>query len=339
MMKIDELRTILKKHKREDVEFFVAELYKLVPKSKKEDYQVDELLVQGKPKTSVQKPKKKVVARSIVEISKEVDLFISNARNDNYICANREVAKKDRPKWRFVVKRLYKEILETAEAGNEVNACCNQLIKLYELLTYACNYIVFNSYDVFESIGISQTDFFTSITVLQRRFMSGKDFVKKSIRLALNNALNRYTLYSELMGIIILQCPTFEMKTALYDSLLSFYSEFEKAPDNSKSNSNGWRNSKYSYEKQNTLNNISESILRLSLELNEPEKGISFVKTHYFANSPEITLYVMVRVLFGYKKSKEIVRLIDESMALKPRESLINLRNYIVENEKLPNYL
>lgn len=41
-MKIGELREIVKNHKKEQLEFLVAEMYKLISKEKKDDYNIDD---------------------------------------------------------------------------------------------------------------------------------------------------------------------------------------------------------------------------------------------------------------------------------------------------------
>ncbi|MDA3894058.1 MAG: hypothetical protein PF517_20560 [Salinivirgaceae bacterium] len=336
-MKITELRNSLKKHKRDDLEYLVAELYKLVPKNKKEEYQIDDLIMQGKPKKGSEKQIKNSQVRSIMEIAVEVDAFIENAQAFNYLSPNQKVAKKDRPKWRFLVKRLYKEILAAANDGNAAKACCNEMVKLYELLTYACHYILFNSYDVFDSIGISQTDFFTTVTTLQRKHLGGKDFVKQASRLALNNPLNRYTLYSGLMNIVIEHCPTPDMKRALCNDLLEFYTETINAPDNEKDYPS--RDRKYSFIKMSKLNTIAESLLTIYLIVNEFDEGITFFNNAYLSNEPEIKLYVLVRNLFDQNKPQLIVNQINSNLKINPRKSLLALRDYIEKNKVLPKYM
>ena len=73
-----------------------------------------------------------------------------------------------------------------------------------------------NSYDVFESIGITQSDFFNQVILLNlNRYDDKRDFINRNIKLIVNNSVNRYTLYSSLMIIFINYLDIPDMKTWL----------------------------------------------------------------------------------------------------------------------------
>lgn len=331
-MKIGELRAAIKKHSKADLEFLVAELYKLVPKTKKEDYQIDKLIV--KPTKNKKSAKKKAKLRTIEEIAEDVEFFHDNAVSQHYLIPNTNIPKKERPKWRFVVKRLYKEILQAEKSGNSTVRCARELQVLYETLTYACDYIIFSAYDPFESVGIEQTVFFEQIIKLYRESLDISDFIHKGIKLTIENSLNRYTLYSELMEIFISYCQTPAMKEMAIDKLLKMREEFKKKPIVTK---NSWSNEEY--RKNEKLNYYTEFIFRLYAHLFEFEKGIKDFNLNSIQNTKEVSLYILIRMLFGFEKKQLIVREIEKNMKIKPRESLLKLKDYIKKNNKLPEYM
>src|SRR5690242_20656542 len=56
-----------------------------------------------------------------------------------------------------------------------------------------------SAYDSFQSVGVSQEDFFRAVLRHKRRHENPRDFVRNSIELALKHDLNRYTLYDDVL--------------------------------------------------------------------------------------------------------------------------------------------
>lgn len=334
-MKIAELRSIINGHSKKQLEYLVAEFYKLIPKDKKEDYDID-TMVKNPAKEKATK-KKTIKIRTIEEISEEVDLFDIYAREQYYLIPNRVISKKERPKWRFLVKRLYKEILIAANNGNSLTACAKELRKLYEVLTYSCAWQLFSAYDTFESVGISQSEFFEQIIKLYRKSLDINDFVFIGIKLIIDNNLNRYTLYSELMDIYLKHCETPDMREQALKAANKFRDETEKIPDNP----DYFYKKKYgmSYEKINKLNLLTELIIKIYIELFNINSAVEFFKKYYIESDAEIKLYILIRFLFNANQPEIIVKEIENNMKVKPRGNLINLLNYIKKNGELPEYM
>ena len=339
-MKVGDLREILKKYKTDDLRKLVVELYKLVPKEKKEDYKVDDLILSGGKEKVKVKLTKQESCRPVKDIAAEIDLFVANAKNFCYVEPNKVVPKKERSKWRFVVKRLYKELDAAAQAGDSTREVAKQLQKLYELLTYACDWIIFNAYDVFESIGISQEDFFLSIVKLKRKSEDIDDFVYDAIRLIHFNPLNRHTLYSDLSAGLHSLCDTPDMKKMLIDQLKELYKEVEKSPDYDQSNSFGSSKPKngLSYKRKRELNEIAEHLMQVQCLLYNFEEAIANLKKYYLDENEEIKLYVLARILFRHNEPQIVLDTINAHLHVKPRTSLLNLKAYIEEHKKLPWY-
>lgn len=336
-MKIGELRDIIKSHKKKELEFLVAELYKLIPKDKKEDYNIDEW-IHNPVKNDKKTPKRKAKTRNIEEIANEVTIFTTNAYAQNYLCPNQNIPKKERPKWRFIVKRLYKEINVALDNSNNPNACIKELIELYKLLTYSANWTIFTAYDAFDSVEISQIDFFNRITNLQRTYHDIRVFIPETIKLIINNPLNRYTLHTELIYCFFEFSNTPDMLKLCFEFAEKIKKEVLEKPDKEshESYASTVNNQKISYEKKQKLNSLAEIGFLANILLNEYDKAIKYFYDNYIASRQEIRLYVLIQFLFNYNLKDHIIREIDNNQEYKPREQLQNLYNYIKTNNQLP---
>lgn len=329
-MKIAELRTIVKKHSKAELEFLVAELYKVIPKNKKEDYQLDKLI--EKP-FKEQKTKKVSKTRSIDEIASEVAFFHENAMEQNYLAPNSYISKKDRPKWRFVVKRLFKEIVECNKNGAPDVQCGKELQVLYETLTHACRLQIFSAYDPFESVGIDQADFYEQVVRFYREGLEIDAFLIKGINLITENSLNRYTLYNELMEIFIKHCETPAMKELAIEHL----NKLREIKNKEKVKKNAWGND--DFYKNRMLNNYTEFIFRFNAHLHDFDKGIQHYMQYYIARNPELKLYILISILFEFKNKDSIFEVLKSEKTKNLRKGLIDLRNFIQKHNKLPEYM
>src|SRR5206468_39918 len=86
--------------------------------------------------------------------------------NDYYCIPNSVVPKRERSQWRFTVLRLFKNINHAATREANVAKAAELLEKLYVMLCYSCRYTLFSAYDSFQSVGVSQEDFFRVVPQL-----------------------------------------------------------------------------------------------------------------------------------------------------------------------------
>ena len=335
-MKIQELRDVLKLRSREELEVIVAELYKSVPKNKIEDNQIDEFINSPQKKDNQKKVKAK--ARPILDIQKEINVFSENAKNQYYLGPNRIVPKSERSKWRFLVKNLYKEVLVSQKEGNSTKECAVSLQTLYETLTYACYYQIFTAYDSFESVGITQVDFFNQVLKLYRESVEIDEFIDISIHLIINNSLNRYTLHSELMDVFFSYCSNNSTLDKVIIKTKEILETVKSEPDKKRSffSSDFRTSSGLSYQKVEKINNLSEIVLRANCMLHNYKDGIAFFRSNSIERDLEVTLYVLVRILLDYNNPEVILAEINKSMDVKPRESLLKLRDFITKHHALP---
>ncbi len=330
-MKVGELRNKLSTMKKEEIIKIASEFYKLIPKNKKEDYNIDSYLDNSKTK------KIKIIKKdeiSLALMKEEIPKFIDNAKNQYYLIPNNIVPKKERSKWRFKVKKWYKELINKEREDKDIETQAKLLCDLYSLLCESCMFIYFSGYDSFSSVGVEQIDFYKSVIDLLQEDKGKIDSLKTSIELIINNELNRYTLYSNLMIEFINTLDNVDLK---YKAIQITEEVFKNL--NYKSIKN--RPDLNSYKIQDTKNNLAELGLRLYLKLYEIENGIDFFHKYYNEENKEIKLYVLIRILFYEKETQKIKEELQKAIknGIELRDSLINLLEYINKNNDLPNFI
>lgn len=333
-MKVSELREKLSKLKKDEVVKIASEFYKLIPKSKKEDYDVDSYIDNSGKKKKSSKPEKEI---RLQQLEIEVNTFIENARNQYYLIPNRVIPKKERSKWRFKVKRWYKELTNKKRNDENLELQSKLLCNLYELICESCGYEYFSAYDPFQSIGIEQSTFYLSVIHMLQESEGKTDTLKPSIELIINNYLNRYTLYSELMVDLIGTLDNVDLKykgVKISEDLINLI-------DNAPSKKEKYYFSSEEFRKKRKKNNLAELGLRLYADLHETEEGISFYHKYYDESNEEIKLYVLIRILFGLRDKENIEKEIEEAInrGIKLRSKLVDLLNEIKRNDKLPRYM
>jgi len=338
-MKVGELREKLAKLKKEELVKIAAEFYKLIPKAKKEDYNVDALVDNPGQK------KKKSPAKaqmSLFEIDVAITKFIDDAREQYYVMPNRVVPKKERSTWRFKVKKWYKALINTSRADGDIAIQATSLRKLYELLCESCSYQYFSAYDTFESVGVEQTTFYKSVIDLVHEAEGKTSTVEQCIKLAVDNSLNRYTLYSSLFMELINTYEAPDLKYKAIEVTEKLLKSIKASPLKKKKGYSSWSSGSLdTFRREEKLNNLAELGLRLYLSLFEVEEGVQFYQTYYQDRSDEVKLYVLVRILFGTRHKDQIVIEIEKAIkkGIEPRENLLNLMKEIKQTNELPPYM
>ena len=165
-MKVSELREIIKKYNEEDKEKIIVELYKRITKRTKEDYNIDNYIMNLNVK--VEKSDKEF---TIERLENEVNYFVECANSDLYASPNKIISKSERSKWRFKVKNFYKKLnsfLPTTEDGKKAT---DLLKDLFIILSFGTHYLTFSSWNTFGAIQISQSEFLMNI--VQRKLANG----------------------------------------------------------------------------------------------------------------------------------------------------------------------
>jgi hypothetical protein len=334
ILKIAEVRKLIKGQKRDKLELLAEELYKMLTKAQKIDNNVAELLQNPGKEAAKAKTRKEDKLRPFGEVKTETIRFIDNAYAQNYLAPNRVVAKKDRPKWRFVAKKLYKELISHSQQAPNEKEAAELLEKLYVMLCYSCGYVLFTAYDPFESVGVAQTEFFDNVFQAIDRVTEKPEMIDKSIDLIVNNSLNRYTLYEELMDILLKHLATVDMKYLLIENCKS-----KRAVHSAKKPKSNRTLDEYDHKY--LLNNLTKLIFKTYASLYETKNGIADYIAHYQEKTPEVKLYILVSLLFNYNEKELIQEVLEEAIKQKIvlRQSLLNLLNHIQSKNSLPKYI
>ena len=175
-MKVDELRTALGKYDSSVLREIVVELYKIIPKNRKEDRGLDEFLLNFTREKA--KSDKNDIPVNFEKLKAEIEQFLVYADMQYYLAPNKYVRKEQRSKWRFEVKRFIKDLIKVG--GENSGEAGRLLADIYNMLSYACHYSIFSTESPFSSVGYEQADLLS--LVLYKIFYSG--YTPSAIRTA-----------------------------------------------------------------------------------------------------------------------------------------------------------
>jgi hypothetical protein len=314
----------------------ITQLYKAVPKAIKEENDIDSIL---KDPDSLTQSKSKTGREELPDIKllqEETERFIKNAYNQNYFIPNKFVSKRDRPKWRFIVKRLYKDVLAVAGKTENLPLAAQLLEELYQLLCHSCHYTLFNAYDPFQSMGIEQEEFFRRVLALKFQIEDIDTVIKNTLLMLINNPLNRYTLHENLMEVILEFLKTPDLREKGISKCNELLEALKREPPSKDAD----YNYTYKYEKQEKLNNLTEMGFLCYAQLYEYDKAISFYKKNYAEDDSEIALYILLRLLFSLNQKDYFLQEYEKALTngITPRQSLKKMYRSIKESGKLPEY-
>ncbi len=332
-MKIAEVRALLGKHSREQLEYIIAEMYKSIPKQVKKEKDIDLILTNPDGAASARKKKAEKSLPDIADMQMDIETFIEDARASRYCSPNKVVPKKERSKWRFKVKRWYKDLQSVAANREHTEQAAVLLEDLYGLLCYACDYITFSAYDPFESLGITQGEFFRTLLAVKRRFQGVKTFTTEAVALIVSKSLNRYTMKEELMRVALefMETP---------DSIQLAIDICERGIEEEKTNptppENSWSDSDIT--SQRIMNDYAEMALRCYNALKSIDRGIELFQNHYMDWDPEVKLYKLTRILAECDQPEVFLREYDKAKkaGVKPRKRLVDLYKSVKENGEFP---
>lgn len=287
-MKVSELREIIKKYNEEDKEKIIVELYKRIPKRTKEDYNIDNYIMNLNVK--VEKLDKEF---TIERLENEVNYFVECANSDLYASPNKIISKSERSKWRFKVKNFYKKLnsfLPTTEDGKKAT---DLLKDLFIILSFGTHYLTFSSWNTFGAIQISQSEFLMNI--VQRKLANGITDDNLSYCIELLNVKYDPQEYHKSILISFESC----LKTAdarymaielLKKQVLLLKEKYRQ---------------KDSYENETYANYFVECIVDIYIELCEVKNGISYFHKQYINRDKEIKEYILLEKLEEYGLYKE----------------------------------
>ncbi|MEW6424649.1 MAG: hypothetical protein AB1523_07855 [Bacillota bacterium] len=332
-MQIQQVRELLQDYPADKLRLIIGELYKILPKKVIEEKGVDVLLKDPDGfLENRRKNRKAVELPDFEEVKEETELFIENAKQQYYFAPNRVIPKKDRPKWRFIVKRLYKDLLTLTGDTNNLPQVSELLEKLYCLLCEACGVYLFSSDDPFASVGIKQSEFYRQVIAAKKQAFLPGEWVPAAIRLIVENHVDRNTLPTDLMYVLVEFLNTAPLKEQAAEQADRLRREFLKS---------SLKRRQMGYSEKSRNNDLVELVLILQMALGDYEKAISYFKAHYVGLDDEVSLYVLLRWLFHYGLKDLWLREYEAALdhGIQPRKALRNTYQYIRETGKFPEYM
>lgn len=322
-MHVSELRNALEKYNQDDLCQIVVDLYKIIPKKLLDEKAVDTMLEDFHQFKDAEKRKRKESRKvSVNDLEHEIEKFIQNAYDQNYLAPNRSIKKKDRPKWRFVVRSYIKNLQQIPAESAEGKRATALLEKLYEMLCYACEYILFNTENPFRSVGIEQADLFDIL--LKREFAVGidRETINFAIKQLINCSLDRETLREFLINVFIANLKIADTKEIAIEQCIQLKQELakQKATPEKKS----WEIEDSEYKRKLKINDLVETIFRLKINLCDYDSAISYFKENILERSKEIALYILLHMLEKYDQKNLWLREYEVAVieGVKPRNQL-----------------
>lgn len=338
-MLISEVKELLKKYKEEELRLLISEMYKSMPKKLREEKNIDALLQDvhahlrlGK----VQKIKNNQI--QIKDLNLEINQFIDYAYKQYYFAPNSYVHKKERPKWRFKVKAYIKNLQGISVEGEEGKESTNLLEKLYNMLCYACGYYIFSTDDPFRSVGIEQTVLLDVIIIRKFGNEINKESIKSAVTLVINSRVDRETLHSSLIKVLIKNLKSPDSKKIAIEQCMFLKEELNISKP--RSSKKLWLSDSSDFMKREKINNLVEMVFRLNVALCEYDEAIKYFKYNSVELDSEVSLYVLLSLLLEYELKEYWLKEYDEALkkGVKPREALQKTYKYIKENDNLPEH-
>lgn len=337
-MKIDEVRTLLDQYSEDQLRLIIAEMYKAVPKKVKEDKEIDSLLNAPEQfkKSKTAQPKKKPIP-DIEMVVWDAEEFIENAYNQYYFAPNSVVPKRERPKWRFTARRLYKDLLAAAGDETQLQLASDLLKQLYVLLCYSCSYILFSADNPFRSVGVDQQTFLQSVLTLRKRSLSQKDFSMEAVSLVVDNSVDPETLTTDLMNVAIEFFPTPDAKEAVLEACDELIKQKHKMPERREHLSTDQQLISKTYR----LQSLAEMAFLFCAGLHEFERGIAYLQSKNIFARAETRLYIILKYLFDFEQKELFIKEYENAVnqGIKPRECLTESYNTLRQTGEFPEHL
>ena len=289
-MLVSDLKKEIKKYSSDEKDKIIIELYKRIPKSKKEDYDIDSYILNINNKVI----KKQEDNLSIDELEGQINFFVDCAYKELYYVPNKIIPKSERSKWRFKVKKWVKDLIKIDPTTDEGIRATNLLRLIFRMLSHSTNYLLFSNFETFRAIQIPQYEFLNMI--IMRKLVNG--YNKENLEYCINlldvesdptelrmslsytflGSLN--TKESRILSIDILKTKVLKLKDDLallkHDKKATYSKEYYLKED---------------------INFFTKTIVNIYLDLQEFDHAVSYFQKNYIERSIEIKEYVLLGML------------------------------------------
>ncbi|MCL4514499.1 MAG: hypothetical protein M1379_02700 [Firmicutes bacterium] len=339
-MLIQQVRTSLEKYSEEELRLLAAEIYKRIPKKVIAEKEIDALLEDLQAVLQTRKQSRKAANRPDFEaVAREAEKFLEDAGQQYYFAPNRVIPKSQRPKWRFIAKRLHDELLALGQDEEHLSQVSDLMTRLYELLCQACRRYLFSSDDPFRSVGIKQSQFFRDVVALQKRAGMPAEWITSAIKLIAIQGLYSSTLSEDLIDAFLEFLNTAPLKEEAVAQADRLRRKYAAQGENSR---------KYpDYQVQERNDTLVELVFRLHMALADHEAAVDYFKDHYVeagldaAYREEIKLYILLEKLLRYKQKDLWLREYEACLqrGIKPRRELVKAYEFTQKTGRLPEYI
>ncbi|MCL2813681.1 MAG: hypothetical protein FWD23_03685 [Oscillospiraceae bacterium] len=320
-MKVNELRAALGKYDADTLREIAVELYKMIPKSQKENNGIDDLLLDFN-KEKIKQDKKETPV-NFEALKAEIEQFLVYAELQYYFAPNKHVRKEKRSKWRFEVKRFIKDLIRVG--GENSEEAGNLLANIYSMLSYGCNYYIFSTEDPFSAVGYEQKDLL--LLVLNKIFYSGytPGAIKAAVFLTLDSNLNWNTYQINLLSALVGVFKTTDTRETALSQCAAYrdgYSSYQASKKFFK-----YPGTKNDYRCTEHRNYAVELYLMLKFSLHEYDGGINYYWKNFEDTDKEVKLYRLLWYFLGGEGEQMNalwIREYEKAVAggIKPRDSL-----------------
>ena len=338
VMKVDELRSILKDYSADDVRKVLVAVYKAIPKKVKEERGIDALINNPNPpkNAAASKTRQKPAEVDPDLVVFDTQDFVSNAEDQNYFAPNRMVPKKKRSNWRFEAKGLYRNLLLAKASTADpllLQDAAKALESLYGVLCRGCAYHLFATTYTFEAMKVPQTEFFEQLLAAKFSVLHGRDFTDWAVKAVVDHELHYDVVRTDLCRVLIEFLRTAELRELALESCAQEIGRCKTTAKRKREPmSFGLPDGHY------RSNELAVLGYMLCAALGEFERGVEFFHKHYKDDS-DIPLYVLSRMLLNSKQRELITREFEtaEQRGIKPRENLKLLYDIAKSADPLPD--
>lgn len=342
-MKVSELKSILKNQYDQDQLIHLAlEMYKIIPKAKKEYHEIDVLIFNPLVK-ELEKAKKEAVVKGEIdwqEEAKAIDRFIEYARLKYFFGKNTFVTSKEQSNWRFTVRRWVKDLSNPKAIKVEPELKGELIYKLYMMVVEDYDKRYFPGEDPFRSVGIPQEAFYKQMLQLLSTQNRREEFMERGLNAIIEYHISDECRFESLTAVLSEACLALHLTEAMLE-LIAIKMRRLNTPDPADRRARGSRDD---FDKNQKIQHLTEMGFNLYVLLEDYDAAISFFNTNfvYSHNDTEIKLYVLVRNMMYHEfPAHYVTEQINNyiTMGIKPREATMKVYDTVSRTGKLPNYL
>lgn len=322
-MVVKELKEVIKNYSYEELGKIIVELYKKIPKSKKEDYDIDNYILNLKNER-FKNIKQKQEKLTFEELEKQFKYFTYCVDNDFYCEPNKVVPKNERSKWRFRAKLFYKEFNKIDPTTKNGILATNYLIELYKRLTYGTVCLKFSNWDTFKALGELQTTYYENIA---KRVLVNNNMESLKVLISLLDCETDFNCSKDEISDVFIKYVNHEFKgnviSLLEENIIIKYNKMKEEKDYH-----------IEFNLAEIIENYSYIVLILYASINNTKKGIDIFKKYNSKRDKEVLEFVLLDILKNNELYQEWIMEYEEVCnKIKLREQL--KKDYIEIKKKL----